>query len=161
MRKWSRRLLVRACCGASLAAGAACDNWPVQHDGGSGGSADPGDRTVSTQCVRYMPLLSSAPRENSALCFGFANGASSALGCVENVAGGVVECVDAASGLRYVVRWSSSIATVYTTFVTEPIGTLEELGANRYEVLVVNGNEGVCELAQSPARADFCLYESR
>lgn len=159
MRKWSRRLLVWAGCSASAAGLSGCDNWPAQQDGGSGGSSDPGDRPVSTQCVRYTPILSSAPRENSALCFGFANGASSALGCVQTTDGAIVECADAASGFRYVVRWGTATATVYTTFVTEPIGTIEELGPNRYEVLVVNGSEGVCELAQSPARGEFCLYE--
>lgn len=159
MGKWSRRLLVGAGCSAWLAASSACDNWPVQRDGGSGGSPVPSDRAVTTQCVRYTPILSSAPRENSALCFGFASGASAALGCCQTMEGAIVECVDAASGFRYVVRWSTSTATVYTTFVSEPIGTIEELGANRYEVLVVNGSEGVCEIGQSPARGDFCLYE--
>jgi hypothetical protein len=159
MRVVPLRLCFALAAGPALAGGlGACDNWPVQPDGGSGSGPGDGDqRDAAVDCLTLTPVRASASTEtNGGLCFGMALGGQALL-CEPTTTVGVTRCVDSLLGYDYLLRWTGSRAIVVAALQGAEIGRVASIGNDSFELATSDGVSGICTLkAGPPAYMELC-----
>ncbi len=97
---------------------------------------------------------------NGAFCFGVAIGASDTLVCAL-ASTGEVQCADQLAGDGYIVRWTSSLGSVFGLSGNGPLGTIAQLQSDKFEISTATAGRplGVCTLPNTDiTRAVFCAY---
>jgi len=145
------RTPVRAAFLLGASALAACDNWPVQKDGGTGGGDVPAPRDAASTCTTLVPIqASTSPQVNGGLCFGVAHGSSDTLQCGPSSTGNVTQCVDTFLNGAFLVRWSGNEATVVTAFDGRALGAVQLVNNSTFEVSITGGSVGTCRFVSGP-----------